>query len=174
MPADYVVLDTETTGLKPERDELIEVGCMRIRNGVVVDELSALINCRQQIPEIVQELTGLDNEILDKEGKPLSGTMNELLSFIGDDWIIGHNIAFDIRFIQESCARNSIKTTPFRAIDTITLSRELLEGGVPDYKLETLVRHFGIASRQTHRALLDARITQQLYSKLNEIQNSKR
>ena len=65
-----------------------------------------------------------------------------------------------------------IRFPDFRALDTVVLSKRILGNQVSSLRLESLVQHFGIASRQTHRALPDARMTAQLYLKLNEIQRT--
>lgn len=169
FPSDFTVLDLETTGLEPERDQIIEVACVRVRKGTVVDEMQCLVQCDTPIPGPVQNLTGLTDEILVREGIPLSQAIDRLLTFLGNDWIVGHYTAFDIRFLLAACALLGREPPQMRAIDTVPISRQVLSDAVSNYRLETVSRHLGLAEKQAHRALPDALLTAVLYLKLNEI-----
>ena len=120
------------------------------------------------LPPVISKLTGLNDATLENEGVSLDEAITRTLSFIGDSWIVGHNAAFDIRFLQSACQTIGFQPPSMKAIDTILLSRSLLSNSVPDFRLQTLARHFQITEQQTHRALPDARITAYLYLKLNE------
>ena len=81
---------------------------------------------------------------------------------------IGHNVAFDIRFLQTACTKLRLPQPSFQAVDTVLLARSALNNCVANFRLETLARYFDLAKHQTHRALPDARLTALLYLKLNE------
>ena len=168
LPMDFVVVDTETTGLDPENDQLIEMAGIRVRGGIVQEEFHRLINCGCTLPKVIQDLTGITDTILGKEGGSLRNAISDLLSFIGHDPIIGHHTAFDIRFIQAACLRLQMEPPAFCAIDTVVLARKVCGSCVDNFRLETLARYFAIAPEQQHRALPDAHITAQLYLKLIE------
>ncbi len=168
LPMDFVVVDTETTGLEPEKEFLIELAGVRVRGGVVREEFHRLVKCECLLPEVITGLTGITDTMLEKEGYPLENALSDFLAFIGRDWIVGHHTAFDIRFLRTACARLKMQPPPFCAIDTVVLARKVCDGCVDNLRLETLTRHFAIASKQQHRALPDARITAQLYLKLIE------
>ena len=94
--------------------------------------------------------------------------MPEFLSFISDLPIVSHNAAFDFNFLRTACSRISLPFIFNCCIDTLALSRRLVNN-VENYKLSTLLTHFGIAAIGAHRTLSDCLSTKQLYDKLNEI-----
>lgn len=169
LPLDATVIDIETTGLNADSDRMIEVAAVRIRNGQKVEEFQRLIRYTAPLPEVIRNLTGINSEMLENGAVDESEALKELLDFIGMDVIIGHNVAFDIEFVQNACRRMGVVRPDFCAIDTVQLSRERLRGSVANFRLETLVCHLGLAEKQVHRALPDSRLVAQLYAKLNEI-----
>lgn len=169
LPTSFTVLDMETTGLNPEKDQIIEIACVRVRDGAVTAVEQCLVQCAIPLPETIRDLTGLTDELLTQDGIPLSQAITRLLSFLGEDWIVGHNVAFDICFLLAACTRLGNEPPGMHAIDTVVLSRKALSDMVANYRLETVARFLNLAERQSHRALPDAQLTAQLYIKLNEI-----
>lgn len=167
-PDTFVAIDLETTGLKSNTDSIIELAAVRYKKGVCVDKFHALIKYERDIPEIIVGLTGINNALLDEKGMPLEKALHGMMDFIGDDIIIGHYISFDMKFIRKACERFNIVLNEFRVIDTIALTKEVGPTMVDNYKLETLVKKYGIAERQEHRALPDAILVAELFLKLNE------
>lgn len=151
---DYVVIDLETTGLSPRHDHIIEIAALRIRNGMIADSYSSLINPEQELDPFITELTGITNE--DLQDAPLIDTiLPEALNFIGSDIVIAHNAHFDINFLYD--ASEVVLGKPFTNsfVDTLRLSRKLF----PDeesHSLESLIRKFEISQTVEHRALSDA------------------
>lgn len=88
---DYTVLDMEMTGLAPKRDKVIEIGAVRVRNGEIADTYGTLVRPGMSIPETVVQLTGITDEMA-ALGKEENVAMQELLQFIGDDILVGHNL----------------------------------------------------------------------------------
>ena len=168
LPKGFVVLDTETTGLDSETDHLVEIASVKVIEGKIVDEFQCLVKCEAELPQVIRDLTGLTDEDLEKGGISVSQAISYLFDFIGDAWIVGHNAAFDIRFLLKACEINGISPLHFKAMDTVSIARDVLGSSVANYRLETLARHFGISEKQSHRALPDARLTASLYIKLNE------
>lgn len=164
----FCVLDMETTGLDPERDQIIELACIRVREGEILSEFQCLVTCDQPLPKAIQNLTGLTDAILAQQGCLLADALPASLAFIGGDCLIGHNVAFDVRFLQTACTKLRLPQPLFQAVDTVQLARSTLNNCVANFRLETLARYFDLADHQTHRALPDARLTALLYLKLNE------
>lgn len=109
------------------------------------------------------------NGTADLVANGINYAIHHTLDFLGEDWLVGHNIAFDINFLLSACRTLGV-TTPFmRAIDTVQLARRILIDSAPGFRLEALAQHLRIADKQVHRALPDARITASLYLKLNGI-----
>lgn len=95
---DYCVIDIETTGLSWQKDKIIEIGILKVRNKEIVERYCQLINPQQNISPFITQLTGIDNQMV--EDMPvLSSVQDDILQFLGHDPIIGHNTAFDLNFI---------------------------------------------------------------------------
>lgn len=114
-------------------------------------------------------MTGLSDREISEKGTTLAEAICYTLDFMGEDWLVGHNIAFDISFLLSACRTLGRNMPTMHAIDTVQLARRVLGNAAPGFRLETLAQHLLIAEKQAHRALPDARITARLYIKLNEI-----
>ena len=159
MPDDYVVVDTETTGLFAT-DRIIEIGAIRVRNCAVVASFEKLVNPGIPISPGASKVNGITNSMV-KHGPSFSEIQEEFLSFIGDDIIVGHNITFDLKFINRELCR----PLQNRYIDTCKLARQYIDD-VENHKLATLVDYFGINISQKHRALGDVILTQMVFEKI--------
>ena len=163
--SDYTVVDIETTGLDAQKDRIIELGALRVRNWEPVDEFHMLIQAAAHIPEEISALTGLTDEMLQNEGVPVGEALARLTDFVGDDVLLIHNAPFDLGFLKAAAARAQAAPLKNRAIDTCTLSRRSFLK-VPDYRLETLAAHFRIDQSVRHRALPDCRTAHAVYRAL--------
>ena len=166
----YTVIDLEMTGLDAKKDRVIEIGAVKVRDGSVVDTLGVLVRSKIQIPEHVTKLTGITNEMV-AEGVPEDVAMEGLIAFIGEDAIVGHNVTFDYRFVKQWAVNKKIPLE-LEAFDTLQLARRLLPGE-QSKKLENLCEWFGIERENAHRALDDARETQQIFEKLKKLAEEK-
>ena len=153
MERNYVVCDLETTGLNPISDRIIEIGLVRIQQGQIVDQYHTMVNPGMVLPLRIKRLTGLDDAVL-VNTPPISEVINDVVDYIGNSSIVGHNIRFDLDFL--SAAHGLPLNNPH--YDTIELARLL----VPDalgYRLESLCARLDISSEGSHRALRDALAT---------------
>lgn len=165
--SDYVVLDVETTGLKPDRDEIIELSAIKIRNNTVVNEFSRLIKPNHPVSSLITDITGITNKML-KNAPRISEVLPLFLRFVGNDIIIGHNIVkFDRKFIENACSNLKLPAFNNDAIDTLCISRNL-NLDTPNNKLTTLTEYFGINHKNAHRALSDCYATYELYEILKD------
>lgn len=154
-----VFLDVETTGLDLGKDEIIEIGMISVENMQVECELSFIIRPTSLVPENVVELTGISNQML--EGAPIfSSVMPEISEFIKDKILIGHNIQFDIGFLNKQGLKIDNEF-----IDTYELSLVLLPTQ-KRYSLRSLGQTLGIGEKNTHRALDDALLTYKVFLEL--------
>jgi DNA polymerase-3 subunit epsilon/ATP-dependent DNA helicase DinG len=161
MHGELIALDLETTGFDPRSDAIIEVGLVRMREGEVIEELGMLVNPNRTIPAPVVQLTGIRTEAV--VGKPIiEKVLPELRAFIGDRPIIGHNVGFDLGFLQQQgIAQSNLR------IDTYELAAFLLPR-TARYALGNLASVFDLPLAHAHRALDDARATALLYWQLWE------
>lgn len=161
----YVVIDLETTGLKPENDQILEAAALRVSSEGTTDEFSALIAISGQVPPDIENLTGIDDAQIQTEGRPLKEALSELQAFVSDLPIVAHNAAFDVLFLQYACKRCSLPPLRNRTVDTLALARRKLPE-LPDHKLLTLAEHFGIETGTHHRALDDCKATRLIYEQM--------
>lgn len=155
----YISLDIETTGLSPERDDIIEIGAVKFNEQGVQAKYQTFIHYDEQVPELVTHITGITNE--DLENAPgLQDIADDLYEFIGDLPILGHNINFDIDFLK---AKGFVINNPL--LDSLPLT-QILKPGLPTYSLDMLTEEFEIKHEDKHRAQDDAIATAELFNLL--------
>ena len=158
--AKYVVFDLETTGFSNRNDAITEIGAIKVENGEIVEEFSQLINPERPIPEKIQKLTGITNEmVLDKP--TISEVLPKFLDFCKDSILVAHNSDFDTGFVREKASENNL-TYDFDAIDTVILSR-LLMPDLKNHKLNTIAKELNVSLENHHRAVDDATATAQIF-----------
>lgn len=158
----FVSLDLETTGLDPERDAIIEIGVVRFRGNDTLQEWSSIINPRRPIPPKITDLTGITEDMIEREGISLWDGLRHVQRIVGNAPIVGHNIAFDLGFLRR---QNQFVSNP--SIDTFELAG-ILVPHAGRYSLGALAAELGIQLPATHRALDDARVARQLYMRMFE------
>lgn len=163
MISQYIALDTETTGLNPVKDRVLEIGAARVCDGKVWETFTTLIDTGMEIPERIVELTGITDE-MQNTGKKPQQAFSEFLEFCGDLPILGHHISFDFGFLKQG-ALNLGFTFEKEGLDTLVLARQFLPD-LPSRKLPDLCAHYGIDPGHSHRALDDALATHELLWKL--------
>ena len=167
----FVVADVETTGLNIYSDDIIEIGAVRIENGLETDSFSCLINPKRHVPERVTEITGITDAML--QGQPV---MNEVIpkfaEFCRDAMIVAHNASFDVPMFRRAFTSNGIQFH-YTTLDTLALSRALYPG-FANHKLGNLCKKLGVTLENAHRAVNDARATGGILLKmLEEVKNKK-
>jgi ATP-dependent DNA helicase DinG len=157
-----VAIDIETTGLDEARDAITEIGAVRFNGKRVEDEFSTLINPGRHIPEFITGLTGIDDSMV--RGAPrVQDIAHELEAFVGDAPVVGHNVRFDLGFLQKAGMLHLN-----RVIDTYPLASVLMPSA-SRYNLGALGQQLGILLPATHRALDDAKVTHAVYERLLEM-----
>ena len=168
---DCVVLDTETTGLSAEDDEVIEIGAVRLRgghySGAPEDTFSRLILNTQPLgaSEAVHHISEAH---LQEHGEPAQTVFADLRAFIGNLPIAGHNVAFDQKMLEAHGARVGVPLDLHVIFDTLDAARRLLPSG--SHKLGHLLQRLGIEGQNaSHRALDDVKATVALAHTLHEL-----
>lgn len=151
---DYTALDLETTGLDPKFDAIIEIGAVRVKNGIIVDCFNSLVNPEYEIDEFITKLTGITNKML-STAPTIKKILPDAISFIGEDTIIAHNANFDINFMYDACLSLSQPFFSNDFIDTMRMSR-LLFPDLPHHRLGDVIQHFDVSTPVNHRATGDA------------------
>lgn len=165
FPGTYVVIDVETSGLHPNEHEIIELGAILVETHSIKERFSLLVRPQTAITAQIEDITGITNAMLQKEGAEISMAMQRFIAFLRDLPVVSHNVDFDYSFLHKACANLNMLLISNRSIDTLTLSRRKVKQ-VDNYKLSTLAKHFEIATPQAHRSLADCETTYQLYEKL--------
>ncbi len=159
--AELTVVDLETTGGSPGRGRITEIGAVRVRGLEPVARLSVLVDPGRPIPEPIQSLTGITDEMV--AGAPaIDVAMARLVEFVGDDVLVAHNAPFDLRFLNYERRRTDGRYFTQGWIDTLVLARRLLRGSAGGHDLATLARWAHTKVRPSHRALPDAEATAEL------------
>ena len=157
-----VAIDIETTGLNEERDAIIEIGAVKFKGRRVEDEWSSLVNPNKHIPEFISGLTGIsDAEV--RNAPRFREIAEELEAFVGDVPVVGHNVRFDLSFLQKAGLFQYNEV-----IDTYELASVLMPTA-SRYNLGALGKQLGILLPATHRALDDAKVTMAAFNRLFEI-----
>ncbi len=160
---EFVVLDTETTGLRPGGDRVIEVAGIRLRGGEVIDTFQSLVNPGRRLPPFIVQFTGITQEMVAKA--PASEKVfAEFHRFIDGAIIVGHNVGFDIGFLSYEMQLLG-HMFPIDGLDTIPLARRFLPG-LRRFKLDLVAQHLKIPAANRHRAMGDAKVTAAVFAKL--------
>ena len=163
----FCVVDLETTGTSPRMCAITEVGAAKYVGGQCVGTFQTLVNPGVPIPPEIIYLTGITENMVGPAPR-IDGILPSLLEFIGDAVIVGHNVRFDLGFLNAALTARSYPKLANQFVDTCRLARRLVRAEVPNCKLGTLSRHFGFGNQPTHRALDDVRATADLLHLLLE------
>lgn len=148
---DVVILDTETTGLDPSHDQLLEIAAIRMSGPHIVDEFQTFVNPSCPIPEEIVELTGITREdVQDAPGQREAVSL--LAHFAGSCTLVAHNADFDRAFIMRQAQPGCLMGN---WVDTLALSRICLPR-LKTHRLADIARAFGMHA-PSHRATDDTR-----------------
>lgn len=155
----YVALDLETTGLTPDRDEIIEVGMVKFAGDRVLETFTSFVNPNRRIPFQITQLTGIQDEDV-TDAPPIDALLPTIRQFIDGSTLLGHNIDFDRSFLRRA-------GLPLRnaAVDTFALANVVFPHATR-YSLGTLAEDLGIPQAAAHRALDDAKTARLIFLEL--------
>ncbi len=160
----YISLDMEATGLSPRNDRIIELGAIKVIDGVEKEIFSTFVNPGRRLDERITELTGINDDDL-KDAPYIGEIIGDFVAFTEDLPLLGHHIISDYAIIKQAAANNKIEFEK-EALDTLKISRACLIE-LPSKRLKDLCEHYGI-NLEAHRALNDARATFELYKCLEK------
>lgn len=154
---EYIVLDVETTGLRPFRQRVIELCALKVRDGAVTGAFTTLLNPEKRLPRFITDLTGITDEMV-LHAPRFPAVAESLLQFIGERLIVGHNVRFDLSFVNAELARAGRPPLVNPRLDTLALAVRLLPG-LKKPNLERVAQTLGVPITGRHRAEGDARLT---------------
>jgi len=171
MDVPFCVLDLETTGLSPDTEGITEIGAVRYEHGIEVGRFQTLVNPDAPIPPRITIVTGITQAMVIDAPK-IGEALPALLEFIGDAVIVGHNVRFDMSFLNAASIRLGYGRLPNRSVDTLRLARRLARKDLRNFKLSSLAAYFGSPVTPNHRALDDTLATAHVFWALLELAGS--
>jgi len=165
LPRDFVVFDTETTGMPPGA-RLVEIGAVAVRGHSIVERFQELIYPEQPIPPKVIEVHGIEDQHV-ATARTAAEVIPDFLAWIGARPVMGHNVSFDASMLANECNRLGLPLPENAAYCTLGGARNILPRR--SHSLENLANEFGLEAGRAHRASDDAETTLQLLWKLEEI-----
>lgn len=180
LPSEYVVIDTETTGLDFELCDIIEVCAMRYIDGQCIGSYSSLVkpgisyhyseDMSELVPyyvgSFITELTGITNEMLTAAPEPAT-VMPQLRDFIGDTVLLGHNINFDVNFLYDAFEKHCGDGLRNDFIDTMRIARKVFPS-LTHHRLSDVAAACNVTQAEAHRAESDCAVTSRCFEVMKE------
>ncbi len=163
----FVVIDLETTGASPRNSAVTEVGAIKVRGGECLGTYQTLVDPGLPIPPEITVLTGITQAMV-LNAPRITAVLPSLLEFCHGAVIVGHNVRFDMSFLNAALQQNGYPKLTAPTIDTLSLARRLVRTEVPNCKLKTLATRLRLNHHPSHRALDDAFTTADLLHVLIE------
>ena len=155
IPGRYAVVDVETTGFSPVTDRVVEVACVVLQDGRILQRWSSLIDPGRPIPTYATNVHGITDADV-AESPTLEDIACDLLAFCEGATVVAHNASFDLSFLP------MLQTHP--RLCTLALARRAFPHA-PNHKNQTLRAYLHVDRDPmlhdlvAHRALADAQIT---------------
>ncbi len=163
----FVVLDVETTGGSPASSSLTEVAAARYRGGEMLGTYQTFVRPDERIPPFITALTGISDEMV-ADAPRIGEMLPSFLEFVGGAVLVGHNLRFDLSFLDHALVSTGRHRLANATVDTLALSRRLIRDMVPNCKLGTLAATLRLPHQPSHRALTDVLATGDLLHALLE------
>ncbi len=164
--ATFVIFDIETTGLCINFNEIIEIGAVKVKNGLIIDSFSEFVKPEKRISDYIANLTDISNDMV-FSSLSIKEVLPSFKEFIRDSILVAHNARFDTDFIYEKMRNLGIFEHPYPCIDTIMVARAIYANqGLKRFNLGALARFLKVEIEQQHRAIHDARTTNNVFMKM--------
>ena len=162
----YVVFDIETTGFSAMADKIIEIGAVRVENGIITGRFSEFVNPKIPIPFRIEKLTSINDSMV-AGAETIDTLLPKFIEFCEGAVMVAHNAEFDMSFIQKNCNDLGIETD-FTFVDTVGMARFLLPQ-LNRFKLDTVAKAVGVSLDHHHRAVDDAECTAGIFLRFIEM-----
>ena len=159
----YVVFDIETTGFNAAKNNIIEIGAVKVSEGRITDRFSTFVNPKEPIPFKITQLTTITDRMVE-DAPYITEVLPEFLEFCGTCPLVAHNAKFDTGFIRQKAGDLGIETD-FTYLDTVAMAQALL----PDlgrFRLDNVAKALKVSLENHHRAVEDAECTAEIFMKL--------
>ena len=165
LDSTVVVFDIETTGCSAVNDRIIEIGAVKVENGMITEKFSEFVNPERPIPFEIEKLTSINDRMVE-DAPNISVILPKFMDFCGSSVLVAHNADFDTGFIRHNCEVLGL-TYDYTYVDTLGIARSFLEG-LKNYKLDTVVEAMGCTLANHHRAVDDAGATADVFVRFLE------
>ena len=168
----FSVVDVETTGLRPTSSRVIEIGIVKVCNNKIIEKYSSFINPGTRIPPFISSLTTItDDDVYDAPF--FEDAASEILDFIGDSILVGHNLQFDFSFLKHEFERAGRDGFNPLKVCTLKIARKLYPE-LSSKSLGKVARHLNLRAKTLHRADDDAELTARvLLKEIKQLEASK-
>ncbi len=162
----FVVFDLETTGFSPSKNQIIEIGAVKVVNGSITERFSTFVNPKVPIPFEIEQLTSINDDMV-LDAPTIDEILPKFMNFCQDAVMVAHNADFDMSFIKHNCSALGLDCEK-TVLDTVALSRVLLPS-LNRFKLDTVAKALNVSLAHHHRAVDDAACTAEIFVKLVEM-----
>jgi DNA polymerase III subunit epsilon len=163
LPEQFVVADIETTGLDAFRHEIIEIAAVRVnRDSKHHDYWTALVRPSKKVPRKIVDITGITQDMIEKDGLQLEKAIEEFLSFVGDHRLVFFNAEFDMAFLDRAALKIG-RQLPNKVSCALKMMRRAYPN-LKSYRLKDLANVGKLDAEGAHRALKDCELTITVYS----------
>lgn len=161
MSSKYVVIDLETTGNTPKKgDKILQFAAVVVENGKIIEEYSSFVNPGLSIPPFIEELTGINDEMV-KDAPSFSEIAPKVLTLLDGGYFVAHNVLFDLSFLQEELIEAGYNGFYGPILDTVEMARVLFPTA-DSFQLSELALREGLFHERPHQADSDALVTAEL------------
>ena len=168
---EYVIFDVETTGLSSVYDTIIEIGAVKMKNGEVLERFDEFINPHHPLSDTTINLTSITDEMVGAADDE-KDVIKKFKDFYGDRPLCGHNVQFDVGFVNAALRRAGLDEISQPVVDTLEVSR-LLHPEQTRHTLDSLAKKYNVVLEHHHRANQDAEATGYLMFKLLDAFNAR-
>ncbi len=161
-PDDYIVLDIETTGLREKTDEIMEIAMLKVIEGKTTASFHTLLHTKKPIPRPIEKLTGITNDDLAKKGKELDEILPQVVDFVEGYALVGHNIGFDLGFLNQALAKAKRAGLDNPQYDTMEMYTKV-QSTLGKKSLADVVRALQISEKPSHWGMPDCKAEKEVY-----------
>ncbi len=155
----FLVVDVETTGSKKNIDRVIDIACVVVQNGLIVDQFSTLLNPERHISKLITKITGISNDMV-QYAPTAEEVMPEFVKYfkLPNSVFVGHFVDFDYSFVNIELEQSNLERLHLQKLDTLKLAQRILPDNVKK-NVGSMSKYYGVQPINRHRALGDAKAT---------------
>ncbi len=170
--ATFVVFDFETSGFSVRFNEIIEIGAVKIKNGMKIDEFSTFVCPSRRISQVITNVTEITNDDL-ANAPTIEEVLPKFAEFIEGAILVAHNALFDMGHLYYQLKKLGLYKHDYPCIDTLQMAKAMYSHILKRFNLKDVAKGLKVDLEQQHRALHDAHSTSNVFMKmlgdLNEI-----